>query len=113
VSRRNIPHPKLPLRYDQHVTPPFRLDTSDDTHLDRLETLSVAVDEFVRYAIPPGCATAGVFDSNGTIVIAYTRNGLNGELEWFGVRAAVDVLREHSLVDPLLFYSIERHLEPK
>lgn len=107
-----MPQAKLPQRYDQTLRPPFRVDsTFSDTHIGDLE-LAEGVDEFVRYGLPPEGDGAVLCDADGVVALGFYRNPVAGVV-WYGVKWAVDLLRDHELVDPLTFYTIEFALESK
>ena len=113
---RIAPRAKVPMLYDQRLDPPFLLTMMPDgLCLWDLDFRS-AIDEFVRYALPPSHELGGacVGDSNGVIAIGFASNPYSDPaLQWVGTRAAVDLLRQNRLVEPLLLASIEMALEPK
>lgn len=111
---RTPPRAKLPMRYDQELRPPFLVTQMPSIIcMWDIETLEQAIDEFVRYCLPPSYGGAGITDSDGVMAIAYTYDMLaEDSMRWTGVRAAVDLLRAHRLVEPALMVSIEMALEP-
>jgi hypothetical protein len=105
------PRAKLPMSPDQALTPPFIVSQSPTLlQLWDIPTLAEAVDEFVRYGLPPNDTPGGcvVIDSNGVVAIGYG----GPPLFWAGTRVAIEILRQHPLVEPLLMASIEIALEP-
>lgn len=110
---RTPPRAKLPQSYDQELRPPFLVTQMPNVIcLWDIETLEQAVDEFVRYCIPPVPGGAGVTDADGVIAICYVYDQFAEDpLRWSGVRQAVDLLREHRLVEPGLMVEIEMALE--
>lgn len=102
------------MSYDQDLVGPFLLSQMPDAVSLEVDDLQDAIDEFVRYGLPPFDAPGGcsVADSNGVLAIGYINNGL-APTYWTGVRAAVELLREHPLVEPLLMATIEMELEDR
>lgn len=103
------------MSYSQHVDPPFSVAMMPDglwiEGIEMLNGCRGAIDEFVRYCLPPiDGRTACVIDADGVVVIGYALNPLG--LQWFGTTWAVSMLRLHSLVEPALMVSIEMALEP-
>jgi hypothetical protein len=109
------PRVKLPMNYTQHVGAPFCVSMMPDgLHLPDIEELSDAVNQFVRYCLPPlEGRTACITDVDGVLAIGYDYNPFAHEsLRWFGIESAVSDLRNHPLVEPALMATIEMVLEP-
>ena len=105
------------MSFDQELTPPFLLSRMPGgLSMWEIPTLAEAVDEFVRYGLPPSDVRGGcvVTDSDGVIAIGYAYEmHVDKTLLWAGTRSAVELLREHRLAEPLLIASIEMELESR
>lgn len=102
---------KIPTGPDQPLVPPFMLAQHPSGFCAFDLALSDAVDEFVRYAMPPLRIHGGgalITDHWGVVAVGYGYLAdREAPVEWVGVTEAFDLLLDHPYVDALMRADIE------
>jgi hypothetical protein len=84
------------MPWDFEPNPPYRVLSTTGNNLFDIEDLTEAIDEFVRWCIPPLKGTvSAVFDADGVLVIGYDLDDMEG---WRGLKLAFDAMSCHRAV---------------
>lgn len=114
-SAWKMPLAKTPQTYTYYHTGPFWIASTPTDVIMHTLTIDAAVDNFVRYGIPPiqGVGQmAMIGDADGVAVAAWAfRTGTDGgRIEWTATQLGVTKLRQHKLIEPSLMADIEMQI---
>lgn len=111
TMRPSGPRPKRPQSPTDTTKPPYTfIARTSEYILIECETLNAAVNQFVRYCIPPdpGDQAAFIKDTDGVIAIGYATKLGGEEFEWVGTETGYAHLASHKLMHPLLLVDVAR-----
>lgn len=98
----DVPSVKPFLPFDTLVDGPFYVLKDPSTIITNIQSLSDAVAEFARVAVPAHrCPVAHVSTNDGVPVVGYVRPSDDAEVMWFGLKQGFDLLYQQPYIEPL------------